>query len=228
MYNTISAIRTVFSLNAAEKMIEDFKGATKRAQDSAMNFNIWVGLASGGMMGGFLVSYIALTLYGAFKLYSQVRSDGCDPSNVVLDQETCRLTGRAVFGALMGVSFGAMGLAQIGGAAEAFTASRSACHPALLAIERKLDDDDVEVIFQDEFKDVEDAKPQPTIKQDIPLPKYVIDSSSDNGTKPSSVDGEIVFRDISFAYPTRPESLVFNGLNLTVKAGQTVALVGPR
>ena len=230
VFNTLSAIRTVFSLNASEKMIDDFKGATQKAQDSAIGFTFWVGLANGGLMGSFLVSYIALTLYGAYKLYSQVRGEGCDPSNIIA-MPACGVTGRQVFGALMGVSFGAMGLAQIGGAAEAFNGSRAACHPALLAIERTVDGDKDkdEAVFRDEMPpDEEEGKTKTsTKKEDIPLPRYVIDSSSDEGKKPSSVDGEIIFNNVSFSYPTRQESTVFNGLSLTIKAGQTVALVGP-
>ena len=234
VFSTISSIRTVFSLNASEKMIDDFKGATQNAQDSAIGFTFWVGLANGGLMGSFLVSYIALTLYGAYKLYSQVRGEGCDPSNIIA-MPACGVTGRQVFGALMGVSFGGMGLAQIGGAAEAFNVSRAACHPALLAIERTVDGDkeqEEEEIFTNEMPpDVEEGETKPSSpdekKDDIPLPRYVIDSSSDEGKKPSSVDGEIIFNNVSFSYPTRQESLVFNGLSLTIKAGQTVALVGP-
>jgi ATP-binding cassette subfamily B (MDR/TAP) protein 1 len=233
VYSTISAIRTVFSLNAAEKMIADFQVATKKAQDSAIAFTIWVGLGNGSLMGSFLVSYIALTLYGSFKLYSQVRATGCDPSNTMGDSnDACPIFGRQVFGALMGISFGAMGLAQIGGAVEALMGSRAACHPALLAIERQVgaDDDGNEggTRIVDEPADVEGGKAAFIDKKDIILPKYVIDSSSDAGKKLDSVDGEIVFQNVSFAYPTRPDSLVFDELNLTIKAGQTVALVGPR
>lgn len=121
-----------------------------------------------------------------------------------------------------------MGLAQIGTAAEAFMGARAAAYPALLAIERKVGED-TEEKFQDElkFKDAE-AGAKTMDRKETPLPPYLIDSSSEEGKKPSSVEGEIIFRDVSFAYPTRPDSLVFRGLNLTVKAGQTVALVGPR
>lgn len=230
VYNTISAIRTVFSLNASEKMIDDFKVATKKAQDSAIGFTFWIGLANGGIMSSFLVSYIALTLYGSWKLYSQVRSEGCDSSNIMRDYtDVCAITGRQVFGALMGVSIGAMGLSQISGAAEAFNGSRAACHPALLAIERTVEGDAEKEEFRDEVPDVEedaDAS-SPEKKEEIPLPKYVIDASSEEGKKPSSVHGDITFQDLSFRYPTRKETLVFNGLSLTIRAGQTVALVGP-
>jgi ATP-binding cassette subfamily B (MDR/TAP) protein 1 len=36
------------------------------------------------------------------------------------------------------------------------------------------------------------------------------------------------FHHVNFHYPTRPEQKIFRGLNLTVKEGETVALVGPR
>jgi ABC-type multidrug transport system fused ATPase/permease subunit len=36
------------------------------------------------------------------------------------------------------------------------------------------------------------------------------------------------FRDAVFAYPSRPKKRVFNGFNLKIKEGETVALVGPR
>ncbi|EYC44351.1 hypothetical protein Y032_0464g1934 [Ancylostoma ceylanicum] len=39
--------------------------------------------------------------------------------------------------------------------------------------------------------------------------------------------GEVRFEDVGFAYPTRPEHHVFEKLNLTIPAGQIVALCGP-
>ena len=53
-----------------------------------------------------------------------------------------------------------------------------------------------------------------------------IDSWSPDGEKLEHVDGHIEFRDVHFRYPTRPEQPVLRGLNLTVKPGQYVALVG--
>lgn len=37
----------------------------------------------------------------------------------------------------------------------------------------------------------------------------------------------IQFRNVKFAYPTRPKKLVFDGFNLDIEQGSTVALVGP-
>ncbi|XP_012936337.1 ATP-dependent translocase ABCB1 isoform X2 [Aplysia californica] len=56
--------------------------------------------------------------------------------------------------------------------------------------------------------------------------KSAIDSSSDEGERPSSVKGTIQFRNIGFAYPSRPEVTVMNNLSLEALPGQTVALVG--
>ena len=43
----------------------------------------------------------------------------------------------------------------------------------------------------------------------------------------ASTTGEIEVKNAHFHYPTRPEVQVLQGMNLTVKPGQTVALVGP-
>jgi ATP-binding cassette subfamily B (MDR/TAP) protein 1 len=37
----------------------------------------------------------------------------------------------------------------------------------------------------------------------------------------------IRFRDVSFCYPSRPNNIVFNGLNLEIRHGETLALCGP-
>lgn len=42
----------------------------------------------------------------------------------------------------------------------------------------------------------------------------------------ADASNEIVFKDVHFSYPTRPEK-IFRGINLAVKQGETLALVGP-
>jgi len=44
---------------------------------------------------------------------------------------------------------------------------------------------------------------------------------------PANVRGEIVFEDVTFRYPMRPEQSALDRFSLTVKPGETVALVGP-
>ncbi|KAJ1267301.1 hypothetical protein BS78_07G045700 [Paspalum vaginatum] len=39
--------------------------------------------------------------------------------------------------------------------------------------------------------------------------------------------GEIVFQDVSFSYPSRPEVIILDGFNLDIEPGERVALVGP-
>ena len=53
-----------------------------------------------------------------------------------------------------------------------------------------------------------------------------IDSWSTEGERFNEMEGIIEFRDVHFRYPTRPEQPVLRGLDLTVKPGQYVALVG--
>ena len=44
---------------------------------------------------------------------------------------------------------------------------------------------------------------------------------------PEKWTGEIVFSDVTFAYPTRSQEATLSTLSLTVKPGETIALVGP-
>ncbi|MBI5130514.1 MAG: ATP-binding cassette domain-containing protein [Rhodopseudomonas palustris] len=44
---------------------------------------------------------------------------------------------------------------------------------------------------------------------------------------PLPVRGDVTFDNVSFAYPTRPDHLAVNGLSLSIKAGEKVAIVGP-
>ncbi|KAJ8747508.1 hypothetical protein K2173_009245 [Erythroxylum novogranatense] len=53
-----------------------------------------------------------------------------------------------------------------------------------------------------------------------------IDSEDKKGKALSYVRGEIEFRDIYFSYPSRPETLILQGLNLRIPAGKTVGIVG--
>ncbi|XP_048881500.1 ATP-binding cassette, sub-family B (MDR/TAP), member 4 [Brienomyrus brachyistius] len=53
-----------------------------------------------------------------------------------------------------------------------------------------------------------------------------IDNESEEGEKPPHCDGNITFKDVLFNYPSRPKIPVLQGLNLRVKRGQTLALVG--
>uniref|UniRef100_H2ZPW5 Bile salt export pump n=1 Tax=Ciona savignyi TaxID=51511 RepID=H2ZPW5_CIOSA len=53
-----------------------------------------------------------------------------------------------------------------------------------------------------------------------------IDVYSDNGASPAHCKGEITLKSVRFHYPTRPDLPVLKGLDITIKPGQTLALVG--
>ncbi|WOL19108.1 multidrug resistance protein [Canna indica] len=53
-----------------------------------------------------------------------------------------------------------------------------------------------------------------------------IDNESTEGQVLDSVHGNVEFRMVQFAYPSRPENIILRGFNLKIPAGQTVALVG--
>nr|CAG4640700.1 EOG090X02PU [Eulimnadia texana] len=56
--------------------------------------------------------------------------------------------------------------------------------------------------------------------------KPLIDSSSTEGAKPGKVTGQVEYKNVKFHYPTRPDVTVLQELDIEIKPGQTVALVG--
>lgn len=53
-----------------------------------------------------------------------------------------------------------------------------------------------------------------------------IDARSDKGASLSCIKGAIQLRNVSFRYPNNPEQMVLNSVNLDVRPGQYIALVG--
>ncbi|KAF2077589.1 hypothetical protein CYY_001130 [Polysphondylium violaceum] len=53
-----------------------------------------------------------------------------------------------------------------------------------------------------------------------------IDPFSKNGIQHENVQGDIEYRNVGFSYPSRPDVKIFNDFTLSIKKGQTVALVG--
>ncbi|KAL8141756.1 LOW QUALITY PROTEIN: hypothetical protein V2J09_014788 [Rumex salicifolius] len=51
-------------------------------------------------------------------------------------------------------------------------------------------------------------------------------ASEKSGKQLTEVEGYIIFKDVCFSYPSRPEVLVFNNINLEFPSGKIVALVG--
>ncbi|EGZ10289.1 multidrug resistance protein ABC superfamily [Phytophthora sojae] len=53
-----------------------------------------------------------------------------------------------------------------------------------------------------------------------------IDATSTAGTVLPRIQGDIDFKQLTFAYPSRPHAAIYQGYDLSVRRGQTVALVG--
>ena len=216
---SVSSIRTILSLNAVRTLIGRFVNATEKAYQNGIRLLYWIGLANGLMMVSMMLGYMVIALYGAYLLYDNVRSTGCDASGSVPSNTPCDPDGADILGSLMGITFAAAVLPHVSVGIEAFTDARAACYPAIQVINRKVGDEDLSATA---------TGPIRRGSSTVPLPKYVIDSSSTDGVKLDSVDGNIEFKNVTFAYPTRQETNVFDGFSLKIEAGRTVALVGPR
>lgn len=112
VYTTVLCIRTVLALNAVENMIAQYTKANEKAYLAAKNRGCMMGCGSGLMMGSFQVSYLALTILGAYFVYTAIRQDGCDPSVSQFDTtgSGCNPSGTDIFGAFMGMSMAGQGI----------------------------------------------------------------------------------------------------------------------
>lgn len=215
-----TSIRTILAFNAVQIMIDRFQVATKEAYDGAVSQLALVGLANGSNLAAMLLSYVIITLFGSWLLYDQVSNNGCDPSGGVDGNTRCDPAGVDVFAALLGVSFAASVLPQISTTIETFIKARVACYPALAVINRAVNVHKKMAPKQGRADEIAMRRGGTT------LPEYVIDSSSDTGMKPESVNGQVEFRNVCFRYPTRQESEVLNDFSLRLEPGTTVALIG--
>ncbi|CAK1365324.1 Multidrug resistance protein 3 [Cercospora beticola] len=57
--------------------------------------------------------------------------------------------------------------------------------------------------------------------------KSLLDPLATTGKQPADCNGEIEVKGLTFTYPARPTAQVLHGLNLSIPAGKTTALVGP-
>ncbi|CAI2165782.1 1922_t:CDS:1 [Funneliformis geosporum] len=66
-------------------------------------------------------------------------------------------------------------------------------------------------------------------KQAIKSIQYIINLPTvpnDVGVRPDNLQGAIIFKDVNFSYPERPNGKIIDGLNLTLEPGKSVALIG--
>lgn len=182
--------------------------------------------------------YCALTLFGIFLITRDVDKSGCDPSGGVAGNTTCGHNGTDVLGAMLGLTFAAQGISQVGSFFQTFTAARSAVFPAIQTIHRK-NGTPGDIIYEPAKNVRDDSETEVSAGMDnlesgnekrikAILPNYIIDPTSDDGVRPAKVEGALAFKDVDFAYPTQPNQFVLKNFSLEIPAGKTVALVGVR
>ena len=114
-FESFTGLRTVLSLNAAEKMEAKYETATREAKVTGTLNAAKLGLANGSMLGSFNIMYLVITLFSGWALAKQVRETGCDPSGSVPFRIPCNKTfkmggltnemsGTGIFIALMSVA----------------------------------------------------------------------------------------------------------------------------
>ena len=56
--------------------------------------------------------------------------------------------------------------------------------------------------------------------------KSMISFEDDHGLKPETITGQVEFNNVVFAYPTKPDRVILNGISFTARPNEKIALVG--
>jgi ABC-type multidrug transport system fused ATPase/permease subunit len=80
--------------------------------------------------------FVAVCLYGAKLLYTDIQRYGCDPTAGMFSDTACDTTGASILGAFLGFLFAAEGMSQVATFLEALVEARVAAFEALQAIKR--------------------------------------------------------------------------------------------
>ena len=63
-----------------------------------------------------------------------------------------------------------------------------------------------------------------TLETNSLIPPFKFDNKGKNSAK--NINGKIEFKNVSFAYPTRPENKILKNVSFTIEPGQQVGIVG--
>ena len=196
----LSAIRTVVAFGGQDKEVVQYGTKLEGARKSGILRGMLTGV-SGGLMFGIMYCVYALGFwYGIKTIMDDRESEDCkscyNNQTAEYDFECLSSCTRYSPDALFVVFFSVL----IGG----FQIGQSAPYAEALATARSAAGKIYRVIDR--------------------LP--AIDSSSKEGKRPVSLQGNIKFENVLFNYPSRPDVKILQGLSLEVPRGKTVALVG--
>jgi len=88
-------------------------------------------------LSSYMVMFVAVSMYGAKLLYTDIEEMGCDPTAGMFSDAACETTGANILGTFLGFLFSAEGISQIANSFQGMVEARVAAFEALRAIQRK-------------------------------------------------------------------------------------------
>eukprot|EP01066_Platyproteum_vivax_P018775 Platyproteum_vivax@DN7597_c0_g2_i3.p1 len=198
------SMRTVAAFGGEDKVAVRYEHELEEAEKVGVKKGFYTGSGLGSAMAVMFASYALAFWYGG-ELILKSR-DAYGPRNKCTEgsDANCFKPG-TVLTVFFGVLMGSFGLGQASPAINALMAALTAGHRIFSVVDRQSELD-------------------PLVLQDGPAPQAWEEKHGEYG---QPLEGDIVFKDVTFRFPTRPERPVLDKLNLVVPHGQTVALVGP-
>jgi ABC-type multidrug transport system fused ATPase/permease subunit len=198
---TLGAVRTVTALNMQPTVITRYRMYLFEALRVGTIKGFKVGFGNGAVFCACFLTYALGFWYGASLVADA--NDHCTGNNC--------LTGGDVIAAFFSTIMGSFALGQV----------RILCFPVCFFLFFSFSQIAPPLTSFQEAR-VAVAKIFETLNR-----KPLIDGLSDEGEKPDiRPAGEIILKDVHFAYPSRPNIFVCKDYQLHIKPGETVALVG--
>jgi ATP-binding cassette subfamily B (MDR/TAP) protein 1 len=198
----IHAMPTVSQCNAQEKEAGKYDEAIKEAQKIGERKSRITGAMMGYTQGMMFATYGLALWYGA-----KLIADG-----TINNATQLRYTGGDVISVFFSVLIGAFALGQAAPNFPAITNGRVSAYRIYNIIDG-----------------IEDAHENQEEKMQSPTASTVMPSGKEEGRDGKILDkieGNLVFENVSFSYPSRPEVKVLDNLSFEVRKGETIALVG--
>jgi len=194
----LSNIRTVAAYGGEASLSRRYEEALQRAESAGVRKATLTGVTFGTFLCTLFVVYGTCLLWGA-QLVLWSRSD--NPACVFDPNIAGCVTGGTVMQVIFALITAAGGLGQMAPSFTALTTARASM-ARILSIINRIPVIDIGGVGGDGI-------------------------SSSSPTAAPQFKGRIEFKDVTFAYPSRPEVPVLKNFNLIIEAGSHVALVGP-
>ena len=226
----ISLIRAVAAYGGEAHESSHYGKYLRMAETAGVRKGIFIGACVGFMLFSFYLFYGISTWAGA--VFVQ-QSNDANPACIYAPNTAGCFSGGTVVTTFVAVLLGALSFGQIGPLIGNISAARAAAADLFGVIDAKPAAGDVYatdgyrgplLAESGSTKTLADTAAVPAAASDVPTAAVPVALPAPASTAPAGL--RIEYRDVVFAYPSRPDTLILNGFSLTLEPGERLGVVG--